>query len=218
MERFFVLDDCNTWYNWGLIVTAKDITPPEPKTNYVELDGMNGSLDLSESLTGEVVFKDRTLTASFWTDKGNRKDRESLLRYIQSRLHGKKVRIIEPDNPDHYFIGRVKVKSPTNTLPYMTFSIEATCEPWRYANQETERYVTVNGTTPVAVVINNSGVKTLLPIVTVTGSVKIEYNGAVINLSDGSYRITDIKLRQGVNVINVSGRGSVTFSYREACL
>lgn len=217
MERFFILDKFNTWYDWGLILTAKNITPPEPKTNYVELDGANGTLDLSESLTGEVVYNDRTIAASFWTSEGSYKDREKLLRNIVAALHGKKIKIIEPDDPTHYFYGRVTVKSVTNILPYMEFSIEAVCEPWRYAVDDTERIINVYNSSVDAVIINN-GVKTLSPIITVSGSVDIAHNGVTVSLSEGSYRLTNVKLYSGVNVITISGRGSATFTYKEALL
>lgn len=217
MERFFILDKFNTWYDWGLIVTAKEITPPEPKTNYVEIGGANGTLDLSESLTGEVVYNDRTISASFWTSEGSYKDREKLLRNIVAVLHGKKIKIIEPDDPTHYFYGRVTVKSVTNILPYMEFSIEATCEPWRYAVDDSERRIEIYNSSVDAVIINN-GVKTLSPIITVSGSVDIRYNGVTVSLTEGSYRLSNVKLYNGVNVIGVSGRGSVIFTYKEALL
>jgi hypothetical protein len=217
MERFFILDKFNTWYDWRLYLTAKDTTDPEPKTNYVELDGMSGTLDLSDSLTGEITYKDRTVSASFWTDEGSYRDRERLLRKIAASLHGRKIKIIEPDDPTHYFYGRVKIKSQKNTIAYAELTIEATCEPWRYALEETARIVEVSGQT-VSVVINNNGVKTLCPIITVTGSVIIGYAGDEITLTDGSYRVSDIKLYQYANVIDVSGNGSATFTYREATL
>ena len=218
MERYFILDKFNTWYDWRLILTDKDVTPPEPNTNYVTIDGMSGSLDLSEALTGEVTYKDRKVSASFWTDYGSRKDREKLLRDIRVALHGKKVKIIEPDDPDHYFIGRIVVKSQSNNLAYAEFKIEATCEPWRYSIDESVRMINVNNQIVTDVVIHNNGVKTLSPVITVTGSVDITYNGVKTSLTAGSYKISDIKLRQGVNVIGVSGNGSVTFTYKEADL
>lgn len=218
MERYFILDKFNTWYDLRLIVTAKTIPDAEPKTNYVKLDGMSGSLDLSEVLTGEITYDDRTISATFWTDYGNRKDREALLRKITASLHGKKIKIIEPDDPNHYFYGRAKIKSKKNILAYAEFSIEAVCEPWRYAIEETVRRVDVNTSVTTEVVINNNGVKTLSPVITVTGSVEITYNGQKTPLTAGTYKISDIKLRQGTNIIGVSGNGSATFSYREADL
>lgn len=218
MERYFILDKFNTWYDLHLILTAKSIPDAEPKTNYIKLDGMSGSLDLSESLTGEITYDDRAISATFWTDHGNRKDREALLRKITASLHGKKIRIIEPDDPNHYFYGRVNIKSKTNNLAYAEFTLEAVCDPWRYANEETVRRVDVNTSAVMDVVINNNGVKTLSPTITVTGAVEITYDGQKIPLIAGSYRVSDIKLRQGVNIIGVSGNGSATFSYREADL
>lgn len=218
MERYFILDKFNTWYDWRLVLTGKDVTPPKPKTNYVNIDGMSGSLDLSEALTGEVTYNDRTVSASFWTDEGTRKDRERLLREIRIALHGKKIKIIEPDDPDHYFYGRLNITSESNIVPYAEFKIEATCEPWRYALDDTVRTIEVNSQIVTNAVIHNNGVKTLSPIITVTGSVDITYNGVKTSLTAGSYKISDIKLHQGVNIIGVSGNGSATFTYKEADL
>lgn len=218
MERFFMLDKFNTWYDWRLILTSKNVTPPQPKTNYVNIDGMSGSLDLSESLTGEITYSDRTVSASFWTNEGTHRERERLLQKIISTLHGKKVKIIEPDDPEHYFYGRVNIKSRNNILPYMEFTIECTCEPWRYAINDCMRRVDVNSSVVTDVIINNNGVKSLSPNIIVTGIVDIIYNGVKTTLTAGSYKISDIRLRQGVNNIGVSGAGSATFVYKEADL
>ena len=217
MERYFILDNFNTWYDWRLILTAKNITPPEPKTNYVEIDGMSGSLDLSEVLSGEITYKDRTITATFWTDNGTRKEREKLLRDIRIALHGRKIKIIEPDDPEHYFYGRIKIKSEINKLAYAEFSIECICEPWRYSLNDTVREVVVTERV-TSVIINNSGAKTLHPVISVKGEVVITYNDVNTTLSDGDYKISDLKLRHGFNMIQVSGTGSVTFTYKEADL
>ncbi len=218
MERHFILDKFNTWYDWRLILTAKNITPPEPKTNYVNIDGMSGSLDLSESLTGEVCYQDRTISASFWTDEGNRKDRERLLSEIRIALHGKKIKIIEPDDPDHYFYGRVVIKSVKNTLAYAEFTIEATCDPWRYDINETVRTIVVDNADPTNVVINYNGVKTVCPEIAINGSVFVTIDDATSELTDGSYKITNLKLRHGATVLGVSGSGSMSLTYREATL
>lgn len=218
MERFFVLDKFNTWYDWRLVLTAKDVTPPEPKTNYVEIDGMSGSLDLSESLAGEVTYTDRTIVATFWTDEGSRRDRERLLRDIVVALHGKKIKIIEPDDPDHYFYGRVAITSRSNNLAYAEFTIEAVCEPWRYSVVETVRTIEVTNDNAANLVIHNNGVKTVCPDIVVDGSLDITYNGVKTSATTGSFKISTLKLYQGVNVIGVSGNGSLRLTYREADL
>lgn len=220
MERYFILGQFNTFYDWRFILTAKDITPPEPKTNYVDISGMDGSLDLSEALTGGITYKDRTISASFWTSEGTYDERTILLRGITAALHGKKLRIVEPDDPGHYFYGRVKIKSVQNILPYATFTIEATCEPWRYANNETVRTVNVSGESKTDIIINNNGMRTVSPVVDIVAdeNLEITYDNTTIWLTTGSYRVPDLKLYQGANVVSVLGNGSISFTYREAVL
>ena len=210
-KRSFFFDKFNTWYDWRLTLTAKSIPDPEPKTNYIDLEGVSGSIDLSEALTGEVCYGDRTLTASFMCSEGTHGERERLLRKIASVLHGKKVQIIEPDDPDHYFWGRVRLKKVSNHIAYTEFSLEATCEPWRYAVHETERTVT-----NARAVIYNYGVKSLCPTLTVIGPATVTVGGTPTTLESGTYQITDLRLMPGPNVVGVSG--TVTFTYREATL
>lgn len=218
MERFFIIDKYNTWYDWHLLLTAKDTGTAEPNTNYVKLDGINGTLDLSESLSGEITYGDRTVSATFWTDYGNHTDRERLLSTITAAIHGKKVKLIEPDDPDHYFMGRVKIKSKKHNRAYLEFTIEATCEPWRHAAEETSRTIGVATALTKFVVIRNNGVKTICPTITVSGTVTLTWEGVETTLTDGTYKITDIKLRQGVTTIGVSGNGAVTLTYREGAI
>ena len=216
MRRFFILDKFNTWYDWRLLLTAKSTPRPEPKTNYVKLDGASGTLDLTEALTGEVAYDDRKVTASFSASEGDYNSREYLYRDIVTALHGRRIRLVEPDDTEHYFLGRVKVKNWKNTPAYATFDIEATCEPWRYAVSESERVVDVSGRADV--VIMNAGDKTLMPEVTVSNQMTIRCNGSTVELTPGTYLITDLRLVHGANVVSVSGYGRATFAYREASL
>lgn len=216
MKRFFLFDKWNTWFDWRLVLTSKDTTAPEPKTNYVELNGADGSIDLTEALTGEVAYGDRTVAASFSMSEGTHADREAMLRDISAALHGKRVKIVEPDDIFHYFVGRTRITAVERQPAYITFTIEATCDPWRYAANEIERTVTIEGAADV--VVHNNGTKTLCPVVHVTGTVRITSGGVSTTLTDGAYRIADIRLRHGVNVIRTDGTGVVTFVYREADL
>lgn len=133
--RGFTFGNIHTGTTWGLILSSKSLTPPEPKTYYVELEGRDGSLDLSESLAGEIKYKDRTLKASFILANGTRADRQQLIFSIINYLHGQKMKIVDPDDTTHYLIGRITVTDYENTLAYGTLDIEATCEPWRYPTQ-----------------------------------------------------------------------------------
>ena len=214
--RYFILDNFNTWEDWRLTLTAKEVPPPKPKTNYIDLDGRHGTLDLSEALTGEVVYEDRTVKAKFWTSEGTLDSRVQLIREIIAALHGRKVQIIEPDDPDHYFLGRVHIKPDAHDQVHDELTLEAVCEPWRYALTQEMCRVEVAGSKNA--VIQNNGVKTLCPTIEVEGSVTLDYNGGTVGLTTGSYKVSDLKLRRGINAVEVSGTGTVTFIYREATL
>jgi len=216
MERAFIFDKFNTWHDWKLVLTSKSIPYPTPNENYIKLDGMSGSLDLSEALTGEITYSDRTISASFWTDYGNRNERVERFKEIRSELHGRKVAIIEPDDPTHYFLGRIKIKESKHLLAYSELVIEATCEPWRYAVVDCEKHIDVDS--EKIVIIRNYGDKTLLPEIAVTGEVNVTFNGSTLTLDEGEYRIAGLRLKRGSNVIGLTGNGSITFAYREAVL
>lgn len=216
MERYFIIDRFNTFLDWDLILTDKNVTPPEPKTYYVDIDGMDGTLDLSESLTGQVVYKDRTVSAKFWTDHGNRSDRNYLLRKIRQAIDGRKVKIVEPDDPDHYFFGRVRIKDEVNNLAYAEISIECVCEPYRYNLTDSVRNVVVKEGQAINLVFTNNGHKIVTPEIKVTGSIELTFNGSKTSLVAGTYKITDLRLLPGSNVVGISGSGSATFTYKEA--
>ena len=216
-RRLFLLDNHNTWYDWRCTVTAKNVPPADVKTNYVEIAGAHGALDLSEALTGEPVYGTRKITASFMCSEGSHDDRCRLLRQIRTALHGRRVRIVEPDDPDHYLVGRVAVLEPVNGLAFLTFNIEATCDPWRYAINETRRAVTVKSGS-IDLVVRNEGDRTVCPVIEVTGSVSLTHQGVTTQLRTGGYQLTNLRLPHGPSVIRLAGSGSVVLTYREAVL
>lgn len=211
-----MLDKFNTWSDWRLTLTAKTVPDAEPKTHYVNLDGADGTLDLTEALTGKVTYQDRAVTASFCSSEGTFQERATTLKNIITALHGKKVTIVEPDDPDHFFLGRIKITDKKQDAVQIAFTVNATCDPWRYAINETERFVQVTGKTDV--VLRNEGVKTVTPLLTVTGAMTLTFNGASVELTEGTYKVAGLQLTQGINVVGLSGTGTVTFTYREASL
>lgn len=215
-RRAFYFDKWNTWHDWRCTLTAKDLTPPEPKTNLVSIEGGHGSLDLSEALTGEPVYDVRKATASFLCSEGTYGDREKLRWSVTAAIHGRRVPIIDPDDPEHYLLGRVVVKKAVNSMAYLSFETEATCDPWRYAVEETVRRIPVSGT--VSAVLNNDGDLTVCPTLVVDGTIDITYGDEIIRKTSGTYKVADLRLRHGANVLTLTGRGSVTFLYREAVL
>lgn len=209
--------DNHTVADWGLILTAKTIDPPTPKIININIDGRDGTLDLSRALTGEMKYNDREAFFSFLVTEGTQSDRSYMIQNIINAVHGQRLQIIEPDFPYLYLVGDCTVSEVVNNKAYGSFTVTATCEPYRYNVNETIRNITLTST-PTEIALVNSGRKTLIPTITVTGSVDLVINTTSVSLGAGTYKLTSLQLKNGVTLLTASGSGTVTFTYREAVL
>lgn len=123
----------HTFKDWGLIPKSRPvISPPVPKTLYVDIPGADGLLDLTQALTRDVKYENRTITFEFNVlDARNRWS--NIYSDILDYLQGQSMKIILDEDPTYYYIGRVQVnewKSDKNTS---IIAIEANVEPYKLA-------------------------------------------------------------------------------------
>lgn len=203
--------------DWDLILNSKKINPPTPKIVKVTIDGRDGELDLSRALTGEMKYNDRDASFSFIVTEGKHDEREGLINRIVNLIHGQKLQIIEPDDVDHYLLGECSVSDVKNDKAYGSFSVKATCEPYRYSINEINRIITASAT-PVNIVLTNNGKRTLTPTVVVSDSVTLSFGNTTLTLGKGTYKLSSLQLKSGSNIVSVSGSGTITFTYREAVI
>jgi phage-related protein len=215
--RGIQFDEYHTADDWGLILSAKEIKPPQAKIIKISVDGRDGDLDLSETLTGDISYSDRNASFSFLATEGTHAEREDLMSTIVNYLHGRTRQIIDPDDPEHYLVGRCEVSSLANDRAMGTISVEATCEPYRYALEEVNRTISLK-TTPSDYVLTNVGRKTLTPSINVTGSANLKFDNTSVSLATGRYSLPGLRLKNGATVVTLSGSGTITFSYREAII
>ena len=203
-------------YGWTL--TSCVLSPAELKTNYVEKVGGDGSWDLSTALTdGVPKYKNRTLTATLELSEGSRQNRELIIKNLINALHGRRVDIYLPDDAYEHLNGRLSITKNYSDLAHAAITITATCDPWKYHNQEIT--ATVDATTAGREAdLRNEGARYVVPTITVTGDVIIIFGTASMAFSAGRYQWPDLLLAPGSNELTVKGAGSVTFKYREAVL
>lgn len=218
IKRVINIGDYNTADNlWTL--TAWELGEPEPVTNFIDVPGrIKGPLDASTVLTdGEVRYGPRPLTITLESSEGTRLEREARISAMINQLHGQRVdRIILPDDPTHYVVGRVSVQRLYNDPAHGSVQVTATCEPWKYSTEETEVVAF-----PISTVeLVNGGLMTVIPTITVEGQDAIlELDGRSWALSPGVYQLPDLAIPAGTLVVEVSGDAAfVSFTYREAVL
>ena len=82
----------HSYNDFGLILSSKNISLPKAKTKTVEVPGADGVLDLTECLTDDVKYKNRTLQFTF-TVIDPLASWAAVLSEVTNFLHGRKLRI-----------------------------------------------------------------------------------------------------------------------------
>lgn len=122
-------EEFNTWDDWRLIPTSRPVVaPPSQKTNYVDIPGANGSLDLSTALTGIPVFENRSGSFEFALPDAD-KDWAGMYSYIANFLHGRRLKMVLEDDPAYYYVGRFSISDWTSDENYTSVSIDYELEP-----------------------------------------------------------------------------------------
>lgn len=207
-------------YGWTL--TYWKLSDPEQKTYYVEKPGGDGSLDLSTVITdGVPSYKDRTITAKLECSNGTRDEREELIGHLVNLLDGMEVKIIPPDHPNHYLVGRLHVAEDHNNLAYAAVTVTGTVRPWLYRRAETVVELVHSLAYPSIHTLRNSGRLTVVPTITVADDaedVGLAFGNTYTYFGPGVYKWPELILTPGNHELRFAGKGHVTITYREAVL
>lgn len=216
--RSLILGTYNTALTGRWTLAGLELSSPTFQTNLVQIPGRDGPLDLSAALTGGVPrYNSRTLKATLENSDGTRQEREARIREMIAELDGFRKPIWLPDDPDRYLEGRIHVVRDYNDLAHAAVTVTVTCDPWLYNNQETVRTLTATSQAQTELFVNY-GRRTVVPVLDVTGSVRLEYLTNTWTLSEGTYQLPDFALDPGSHQLTYSGDGVVTITYREAVL
>ena len=209
-------DDVHSFDDLSLVLSGKDIPPATPKTTYIDIPGADGSLDLTEA-HGEVKFKDRDCKFTFTMLPSDTTDWEEKKTEISNLLNGKVCKITLDTDEDYYFEGRCTVDDYLQDRNLKQFVITAKVKPYKFKQYVTVVTVTLSGT-PKSVHLSN-GRRAVSPTIECTNdNTVIVFGDATFNLSKGTHKLLDIRLKEDINTLTVSGAGTVTFSYQEGDL
>lgn len=131
-RRRLILGEYDTARDGKFTLTELSLETPPIVENYIDVPGMDGSLDFCDGLDKRPRYKARKLSAALESSAGSLREREKIISAMISQLHGKRLRIVHPDHPDKYLTGRVTVQREFNNLAYCRVSVNAVCGPWFY--------------------------------------------------------------------------------------
>lgn len=221
----------HSFRDWGIILSSKVISPPEAQINKVDVPMRDGSIDLTESLTDDIKFKDRTITLNFtvidhtkWT---------AIVSEIQNYLHGKQMKIVFDDDLAFYYFGRVSVNKWATNKSIGNLVIECNVEPFKYdilssaVDWEWDAFdleegiinetgeLIVNGETTISLICRR---KRMFPIFTTSNPMTVKFDDETFRLVAGEQKLYGVFLCEGVNELTFNGNGTVSIDYRGGSL
>lgn len=204
-------DEKSAYDEWNIVLTKADIPLPEPKTSLVDIKGADGVLDLSEVLTGDVCYNNRTITLTF--EMMDDTDYYDLISDISNYLHGKKVTVSLTNDEDYYYVGRATINQWECVKRKGKIVITVDAEPYKYSVTETTMIVNVSNQTKTITLQN--GRKRVCPMLNVTGTITLTISDVQYELAEGKQQLSNFMLVEGNNVVKVSGNGTLTITYRQ---
>lgn len=201
-------DNMHVGHTMDMIMNHARVGTPTAKIKEIEVPGMDGVLDITESL-GEVKYNNRQISFKFTAKK--REKAEELI----NALHGQKKKIVLDRDDSFYYMGRCSVGDPVPNKNLWLIEMTAACEPYRYKSRITRHKEEVNGASNI--VLLNERMRTI-PIIDVTGPMQFTFEDRIYHLEQGEHRLADVILKQGYNRFRVEGRGTILFKYQEGAL
>lgn len=223
----------HSYRDWGLLLKSRPvISPPSPKTVYVDIPGSDGVIDLTESLTGDVKFDNRTIKCEFVVlDARNRWS--DIYSEIMDYLHGQRMKVRLDEDPTYYYEGRLQVNEWKSDKVTSTITIEGDVEPYKmemFSSLEDWEWDSFNFETGIIrdykeIRVDESLTftiegrrKSAVPSFTVVSDdgsgLQVRFNGTTYDLPDGTSRVLNIVIKNGTNTLYFTGNGTVSIDYR----
>ena len=234
MYHSIIIQDKNTYTDYKLIPTSRPaVNPPEPKTNYADVNGINGTLDLSTVLIGHMLYNNRSGQWDFIVKKRVLPWQAEYMELLNA-LHGRYFdRIRLEDDLYYYYKGRLTVKSWKSDKVNTGVSIGYYLEPYKYEDTNSledwlwdpfsfetgiiREYKDITVSSSTTLHIPGSS-RPYIPTITASTAMTMTYGGQSYNLAAGENVFNDIILASADADLTFSGSGTVSVLYQGAWL
>ena len=229
-------DGAHSYNDWGLKLKSVSIGVPKAKTVYVSVNGMNGSLDLTEAQNGGVVYEMRTLKFTFDARDCSYIRWTGLISRIARAIEGKERRIILDVDSGYYYTGRCHIDTKKTNEELAEISIECTCDPYKLdvtSSNEPWKWDTfsfidgvIRNTSDIdinsptswkEIILDGYPYNDTLKIIS-NASMKVKYRNGTYDIYAGENIMYDIELYEGENKLYFQGKGKITIVHRGGML
>ena len=199
-ENRLIVNGIDLTERYGLIlVDGYTLEPPEPKTYTVDIPGGNGVIDLTDALSGDTVYNNRSQEFDLYAICVD--NFEKLKTDVSNLLHGKSFDYKITMDPDYTYHGRFSVSSYVHSTysngKVGVIKVKIDADPYKYKKQQVIRADAVGG-----VIVNcSSGRMRVRPTIETGGFLRVIFDKKKYELPQGTWNINDLLFTYGNNEI-----------------
>lgn len=204
----------NPFNDFELVLSSHSVSPPKPKLYRVDIDGADGSLDLSE-WAGEIKYENREVELVF-TCAALKENHDAMLDGFKAFILGRMQKLTFLNEPEYYYKGRVDEIKVETSKGISSITVTMTCQPYKLAHKESVLKFDVVGTMDIVL---KSKRKTVIPTITTTAtSITLTYKNNSYTVAAGTRQIAGITVTDSPEVLTVNGDTTITLTWLEGVL
>lgn len=217
--------ELHSYRDFKLVPTSKPIIPvPPPRTEFLEVPGRQGEIDISESLAGEVLYGMRTGSFEFLVSDIKRW--QEMYGKLLSLIHGKKVQITLDTEPGFLYQGRIYVSEFKSDKNFSLITLEYKLEPYKYivsdlleSGEIIHKIENIVITENKTYTLSFDSDMTLVPefFNKTEQAISLECLGKSYKIPKGKSRFPEVRGRKDLE-LHFSGNGTIDISYRRGWL
>ena len=218
------IGEFHSYKDFGLVPTSKPIINlPSPKLEYLEIPGRQGEIDITESLTSEVIYEMRTGSFEFLVS--DIKKWQVVYVKLLSNVHGKKINIILDTEKDYVYQGRMWVSEFKSDKNYAIITLDYKLDPYKYHISDSNNGefihridgITVTNSKRIALDFDSD--MTIVPEFNnkTENVLTLNFEGKKFTLPKGISRFPEVRGRKNL-ILSFTGSSTLDISYKRGWL
>lgn len=195
----------------------KEIQPPTPRQEWVEVPLRDGAINAAKYLSDRTYFMTREIKIGFEL-RGPRGTWPLLWSQLLADFHGKEVKIVFPDDASFFWEGTATVGPLVDNGATAGVTITVTAQPFKrtLGHVVVVRSGSVNGNKTYT--FNVRHMRAFPTFETSAAGFTVQYGDETWTLPQGTSTAYGLTLLEGENQLKIHGSGTITIKYQGGAL
>lgn len=201
MTDYLTVEGVDLYEAFGLVLTNESVLgPPKLKRYEVDVPGGNGSIDLTDAVSGDALFEDREHSLVLRMEVVGPEEFERVKTEVSNMLHGRRLSYELATDPGYAYEGRFEVDEYYSQMHSGCIKLMVKALPYKSRGMRTYRVNAAGGVT----VSLDSGRCPVRPTVEVERRSLVSAEGRTWEVEPGAWQLDGLTFRQGANRLVVN--------------